>query len=202
MTNDEIQTQLRHNLERFSEREVLENTIKQDDLFARNVQLGHARWIAWENAWDRQKEAENKYAYAQAEYMIHPCYFHFNCVLNAERSMLERAESVRRAEHALCVSCKGNDLREFCRKQLATIECWGLDSAMEEILREQSYYAWTDRYFSGMHTTGITYPRPVPLAPAPPLDINSGRLRFPAMLPAAGVDEAKGKECVVEFGVL
>jgi hypothetical protein len=134
MTNDEIQTQPRHHIERLHKREVLENKIKQDDLFARNVQLGHARWIAWEQAWDRQKEAEDDYAYAQEEYMIHPCYFHFNRVLNAERSMLERAESVRRAQNALCVSCKGNDLREFCLKQLATIECWGLDPAMEEAL--------------------------------------------------------------------
>jgi hypothetical protein len=131
--------------------------------------------------------------------MIHPCYFHFDRVLNAERSMLERAESVRRAQHALCVSFNGSDLKEFCRKQLATIECWGLDSALEEDLREQSYYAWTDRYFSGMHTTGSTYPPPVPVAPAPPLDINSGRLRFPAILPAADADDAMGKECVVEF---
>jgi hypothetical protein len=164
---------------------VLENKIKQDDLFARNVQLGHARWIA-----------------LQEEYRIHPCYFHFNHVLNAERMMLERAKSVRRAEHALCVSCKGSDLREFCRKQLATIECCGLNSAMEEDLREQSYDAWTDTYFSGMHTTGITYPRPVPLAPAPPLDLHNGRLRLPAILPAAGADDPMGKECVVEFGVL
>jgi hypothetical protein len=203
MTNDEIQTQLRRDLERLSERKALENKIKQDDSSAENVQFRHGRWLDWEKAWDRQKEAEDNYAYAQDLQRACPCPYHFTCVLEAEYSVLKRARSVRRAQDALCVCCKGSDLEEFCCKQIAIFESWGQDPAMYETLQEQSCDAWTERYFSEIYSTGITYPRPTPRAPAPPLGVNSGRVRFPAILPAAGADDAMmEQECVMEFGAL
>jgi hypothetical protein len=152
--------------------------------------------------WDRQKEAEDSYAYAQGVHRAHPCYYHFNRVLNAERSVFERVQSVQRAQHALCVCCKGSDLAEFCCKQIATMQYWGLDPAMQEALQEQSRNAWLERYFSSIYTTGITYPRPIPPAPAPPLDINSGRWPLRVILPADGADDAMEKECIVDFARL
>jgi hypothetical protein len=207
MTNDELQTQLCHDLQKLSSRQALDTKIKQDNLSASKAQLRHAKWLAWEKAWDRQQEAEDNYAYAQEVQKACPCPYYATHVLEAEYTVLKRAHSVRRAQDALCVCCKGSDLEEFCCKQIAVFESWGTDPAMYELLQEQSRDAWTERYFGGVYCgiylAGITYPRPTPRAPPPPLGINSGRVRFPDILPAADVDDAMmEKECVVKFGAL
>jgi hypothetical protein len=125
MTNDELQTQLCHDLQKLSSRQALDTKIKQDNLSASKAQLRHAKWLAWEKAWDRQQEAEDNYAYAQEVQKACPCPYYATHVLEAEYTVLKRAHSVRRAQDALCVCCKGSDLEEFCCKQIAVFESWG-----------------------------------------------------------------------------